>query len=282
MNSGSTYDYFMDSPFSMVPMYERIIRKLIPEPVPPHRHNFQEVIFIKEGKANHTIDGSQIKVAGPAVLLVAEGKIHSFFPDPAVKGWAIRFTNEFLPLEIDELFSQFIELSTIPLNDKKVIDKLETLSKLLYEEYRKPTTDDNSLLRHLLASILHILQSEKRKFNTLNQPEKTADYCMFYRFLNLLDKNFKTEKTVEFYANELNVTTKKLAELSKERFGISTIKIIEQRRLIEAKRLLAYTDQTVQQIAFDLGYEDHSYFAKVFRKNLNITPTEFRENNHIS
>jgi len=213
---------------------------------------------------------------------VAEGKVHSFFPDPSARGWAIRFVNEFLPLEINELFSQFIDLSAIPLNDKKIIKKIETLCNLLYEEFRRPAVDDNSVLRHLLAAILHMLQFEKRKLHTYNQPDKNADYCLFYRFLNLLDKNFKEEKTVEFYAEQLNITAKKLAELCKERFGISTIKIIEQRRLIEAKRMLAYTDQTVQQIAFDLGYEDHSYFAKVFRKSMSITPTEFRERNHIS
>jgi AraC family transcriptional regulator, transcriptional activator of pobA len=272
----------MESPFSMIPLVERLMRKIIPEPVPPHRHNFQEIILLIEGHADHTIDGSNYKVFAPAVLLVAEGKVHSFFPDPNVRGWAIRFTNEFLPLEINELFSQFIELSTIPLQNEKTINKLETISKLLYEEYRRPAADDNSISRNLLSALLNLLKFEKRKLHIPNQPEKTADYCMFYQFLNLLDKNFKKEQTVEFYAKKLNITTKKLGELCKERFGISTIKIIEQRRLIEAKRLLAYTSQTVQEIAFDLGYEDHSYFTKVFRKNLKLSPTEFRERNHTA
>ena len=282
MVSKSSNDYLMDLPFTMLPLVERLTRKLIPVPPPPHRHKFQEIIILTKGNADHTIDGSNYKIIAPAVVLVAEGKMHSFFPNPNVRGWAIRFTNDFLPLEIDELFSQFIELSTIPLQNEKTINKLETISKLLYEEYRRPVADDNSILRNLLSALLHLLKFEKRKLYIPNHPEKTADYCMFYQFLNLLDKNFKNEQKVEFYSKKLNITTKKLGELCKERFGMSTIKIIEQRRLIEAKRLLAYTTQTVQEIAFDLGYEDHSYFAKVFRKNLKLSPTKFRERNHTA
>ncbi len=269
-------------PLRVVPIAPRLTARMFGQPIAPHRHEFQEVIVLTEGEAQHSIDGSHLTVNAPAVILVAEGKMHLFTPSPTAVGWAVRFTNEFLPLEITELFSQFLELSTIPIRDEHTQKRLQTLVEMMREEERHPTCGDLATARHLLGAFLHLLQAEKRRLMTNEVPEKSADYSTFYRFLNLLDEQFRKEKSVTYYADKLGVTARKLGEIAKEIFGSTTGSIIEQRSVIEAKRLLAYSEQTVQEIAYTLGFEDHSYFTKVFRKNTGFTPSEFREKHKLA
>jgi AraC-like DNA-binding protein len=96
-------------------------------------------------------------------------------------------------------------------------------------------------------------------------------------FQKLIDKHFNQNKSVSFYAGELNITPNYLNMLCKKQFGRSAGEMITSRLILEAKRLLYHTDSDISQIAFDLGYEDPSYFTRTFKKVEKRTPTEFRD-----
>jgi len=89
----------VNTPFHIFPLTEKGLAPFLKNPPPPHRHDHQEIIFITAGKAKHLIDGEGLTIHAPALLLVAEDKVHSFLPELQTKGWVIRFANEFLPLE---------------------------------------------------------------------------------------------------------------------------------------------------------------------------------------
>lgn len=99
------------------------------------------------------------------------------------------------------------------------------------------------------------------------------------KFSQLVDRNFTTKHKVVDYAEMLNVTTKTLNKRIKDDCGISPSCVIVNRIMLQAKRLLAYTDLSVKEIAYSLGYEDISYFNRYFKIQANITPLEFRKNN---
>jgi len=71
-----------------------------------------------------------------------------------------------------------------------------------------------------------------------------------------------------------------LNEVSKEITGFIASYWIQNEVLLEAQRLLFYTNMDVKEIAFSLGYEDHTYFSRFFKKNLGCTAGQFRQNNH--
>ena len=96
-------------------------------------------------------------------------------------------------------------------------------------------------------------------------------------FLNLVNKNFNQNKRVSFYANGLNITPNYLNMLCKKQFGRSAGEMITSRIMLEAKRMLYHTTSDISQIAFDLGYEDPSYFTRTFKRIEKKTPTIFRE-----
>ena len=95
-------------------------------------------------------------------------------------------------------------------------------------------------------------------------------------FLKLVDKNFNRNRGVGYYAGELNITPNYLNMLSQKNFGKSAGEMITSRIMLEAKRLLYHTKSDISQIAFELGYEDPSYFTRAFKKIESKTPTQFR------
>lgn len=238
----------------------------------PHRHDHQEAVVLTAGRSVHEIDGQELRIDAPSVLLIAQGKIHRIRLNQGAEGWVIRFGNEAVPADTASLFSQFMDASTIPLEDERLRRSVLGLVDLL-----AGTThcSSSNVRRHLLAAFLALLVEESRRV-AAGRSVGSEDYVLFHRFLKRLDQSFSTRKDVDFYASDLGLTPKRLSALCQAMFGKTTSKIIEERSVIEAKRLLAYTSEDVRQIALALGFSDHAYFSRLFRKASGLSPSEYR------
>ena len=76
----------------------------------------------------------------------------------------------------------------------------------------------------------------------------------------------------------MNISPKHLNRITQTVMQKTASEIITERVILEAKRMLIYLDESLVEIAFRLGYEEYSYFARVFRKNAGITPSQFVKN----
>lgn len=229
-------------------------------------------MVLLEGWSVHEIDGQDVSIASPCVLLIAQGKIHRIRLDEEARGWVIRFGNEFLPAASASLFSQFMDSSSVSLEREELRRSVTGIVELLAGSADCSNSD---VRRHLLAAFLALLLDESRRVAEVHSVG-SDDYVLFHRFLRKLDQNFVRRKDVDFYASDLGVTPKKLGALCKSMFGKTTSKIIEERAVIEAKRLLVYGTEDVRQIALAVGFPDHSYFSRLFRKATGATPSDYR------
>jgi AraC-like DNA-binding protein len=93
----------------------------------------------------------------------------------------------------------------------------------------------------------------------------------------LVNDEFRARHSVSYYADSLCITPGHLNDLCKSNLGISAKKYIQNRIIIEAKRLLLYSDMPVSEIASSLNFEDSAYFVRKFRQAAGITPLKFRE-----
>lgn len=100
------------------------------------------------------------------------------------------------------------------------------------------------------------------------------------QFKKLLARHVQTQKSPSAYAAMLNVSETYLNEALKKTTGLSVSYWILNEVMLEAKRLLYYSDQNVKQIAHNLGYEDHAYFSRLFKKAEGVTPLTFRDCYH--
>ena len=98
---------------------------------------------------------------------------------------------------------------------------------------------------------------------------------LFQEFVALLDKNYTKQKDVSFYATQLKCTAKKLSQTLTEITGKSTNEIIIDTILLEAKRKLCYSNLSIKEIAFELGYENQFYFSRIFKAKEKQNPEEF-------
>jgi AraC-like DNA-binding protein len=100
--------------------------------------------------------------------------------------------------------------------------------------------------------------------------------CIWNRFNDLIEKKFKAEHKVSYYVSELGVSSRKLGEIVKLYTGKNVAEVIDERLIQEAKRFILFSDLSIKEIAFDLGYSEHSYFSKVFKRLTRMTPSEFK------
>ncbi|MEJ7682130.1 MAG: helix-turn-helix domain-containing protein [Segetibacter sp.] len=110
-----------------------------------------------------------------------------------------------------------------------------------------------------------------------NGKQQNYNSLLLRNFQKLIDRHYKEKKLTKDYAAMLYVTPNHLNALSKDVMGRSAGELIRDRLLLEAKRLLVNAEMTVSEIAFELDFEDNSYFSKFFKKYVGLTPEIFRK-----
>ena len=136
---------------------------------------------------------------------------------------------------------------------------------------------DMTTIRHLSSALISMIESERKHNIQIESTAKATQIATFTNFLRILEENFRRDKGVTFYAEKMNMSERNLNIICKNNFQKSVSEIIETRKLIEAKNLLIHTEKTISEIGYELGYNEKSYFTRVFRNKLSVTPTVFRE-----
>jgi AraC family transcriptional activator of pobA len=92
----------------------------------------------------------------------------------------------------------------------------------------------------------------------------------------LVESNFKTKHQVADYAEMLNKSPKTLSNLFKKYNEKSPLQVIQNRTILEARRLLHYSDKSIKEIAYEIGYEDIQSFSRFFKKMEGVSPSDFK------
>lgn len=140
---------------------------------------------------------------------------------------------------------------------------------------------DTSILKSYLQLILALSSKEKQLQIDLSTTEATP-FANLTDFQNLLERHYLETKEVAFYADKLGLAVNSFSKKIKKHFGKSPSKLIQERVVLEAKKLLHLTHKPVKEIAADLRFEDEFYFSRYFKKEVGISPKQFRERVGIS
>jgi AraC family transcriptional regulator, transcriptional activator of pobA len=266
----------MDGIFNIIKITSALSAVYANAPAEPHRHNYEEIIIVASGEPVHFIDFNKASIAAPGVIYIAQGKIHQFLPDKYTTGWAIRYKNEFIPESKFHFYSNFEDNTNYTLQTAGCLQKLDTLCAMMLEE-NAASPPDLTLIKHLLAALLAKLETEGRqRFKKASKAVGTQPES-FNNFLKILEQNYQRPEGVQFYADKLNMSVRNLNLVCRSVFNKSVSEIIETRKLIEARRLLMSSALSVSEIGYSLGYNEKTYFSRVFHKKTGLTPTAFRE-----
>lgn len=245
----------------------------------PHQHDFEELIIGVQGQLEHFIDFRTTTIAAPFVSFVTKGKVHRVKPglkDGRCDMWVLRFRSEFIPETTFQLYAFFHANADIALPDEFCFKRLLTVCELIDGEMERPEPD-LAVVRQLLGALFTLIRSEHRRQHPEEEAASATQNETFRSFLRILEENYRQPHDVEFYASQLFMSARNLNLITQHILQQSVSRIIETRKLIEAKNLLISTDKPVSEIGFELGYNEKAYFTRVFKKNTGQTPTEFRE-----
>lgn len=154
--------------------------------------------------------------------------------------------------------------------------KLNLLLEVFIEEFGEADDIKEDMLRMLLKRLIIIVtRIAKQQFITEDLTASKLDIVRKYNIL--VERNFKTEHSIKFYADQLNKSPKTLSNLFALYNHKSPLTVIKERITLEAKRLLIYTDKSSKEIAYELGFEDVAYFSNFFKKMTSVAPTVFRK-----
>ncbi|MCS3800021.1 helix-turn-helix domain-containing protein [Niastella sp. OAS944] len=249
----------------------------------PHRANFYHIFWFANGPHTHFVDFNPITIKKNSLLFVNKEQVQSFDQRGNVDGKLILFTDRFFAKSTDDhrflnnsiLFNDFMEPAVINLNKKT--DELTAYFQQIEKEF--VNTDDAGhydLLRNSLHNFL--MQAERqRRQSGFKEIKKGADLDYLTLFKELVGQHFKEYKSVNHYARQINVSEKRLGQATLKTIGKTPKQVIDDRIVLEAKRLLTHTSQSIKQIGYYLGFEEPTNFIKYFRKHEGVTPIEFRE-----
>jgi AraC family transcriptional activator of pobA len=160
--------------------------------------------------------------------------------------------------------------------DERAAQKTKLLFDVFFEEFKTNDNIQNEMLLVLLKRlIIHVTKLAKSEY----VPKKKLPEEKFHvirKFNLLVEAHFKTEHSVSFYAERLFKSPKTISNLFATYNHKTPSQVIQERILIEARRLLSYTEKPVKNITFELGFEDVSYFSNFFKKHTGSSPQEFR------
>jgi AraC-like DNA-binding protein len=134
------------------------------------------------------------------------------------------------------------------------------------------------LLKRLIIIITRLARSEYIPGKKLHDEK----FHVIRRFNLLVEADYRREHSVSYYAERLNKSPKTLANLFAIYNHKTPLQVIQERIIIEAKRLLYYTDQSIKQITFELGFEDAAYFSNFFKRHTSLSPLDFRNNKTVT
>ena len=173
------------------------------------------------------------------------------------------------------LFFGHKHLPVISITDE-INSKFEKLHQEFVEELDAVDTVQGEMLRVLMVRFI-ITLTRLVKTQSPHEEIPSEKTELFRRYNILVEANYKNEHSVGYYANVLQRSPKTLSNYF-SKFESSPLQIIHNRIILEAKRLLIYSEKSSKEIAFELGFEDPSHLSRMFKKHTGIPPSEFKRN----
>jgi AraC-like DNA-binding protein len=249
----------------------------------PHKHNFYLCILFTEGRGVHEIDFNAYNVEPGSVFFLKPGQTHSWKFDSQPNGYLFFHTQDFYELSFsNRLLHQFPFFSsqesapTLTLTASQICELNNKFKELNTEYYQKRLYQ-----RIKITSVINTIYIDLARCYIDSKPKNVTSSLRYIEILRALETqiehSYLLEKSANFYAGKLNISSKHLNRVVKTTVNKTTTELITDRVLLEAKRLIVHSDNTLSAIAGILGYEDYAYFSKIFKEKTKITPLAFKK-----
>jgi AraC family transcriptional regulator, transcriptional activator of pobA len=261
---------------------ERFAGHVVDVPRAPHRHDYHELLWLADGEGEQLVDGHAMTIVPGTVTVVARGQVHQFRHARVRRGALLRITDAALAGRDDGwLIGAAGRVIAVP--DGAGERLAAVLDALRAETVAPPDPRSAALIRHLTATVLLWLE----RWDAAARAERPAvaddaDVALRRRFLERLERDYVAHHDAAHYADALAVPQAALSRALAAATGRGTKELIVERVMTEAMRLLRFTDKSVGEVAYAVGYGDPLYFSRAFKRYAGRAPQAYREEVHGS
>ncbi|MEC4052080.1 helix-turn-helix domain-containing protein [Myroides odoratimimus] len=243
-----------------------------------HRDSHYIFVLQEEGVSTIELDFKQVNIEGTSLGFIIADQVHCYTDLSEAKGSFLIVDKSLLSVTCINILTnpQYAEQQFYPITPNDISYELVELCSRLSQE-----NNADQLIQtgksSIVAGVIECLVSRIKQLNqsTLVQPSYQYQ-VLTTNFKQLVEQQFQNVKQVQQYADQLNISALYLNEVIKKATGTTPIELIHERIIIEAKRMLYYTAMSSKEIAYQLGYEDYSYFSAFFKKRVGMSPSQFR------
>jgi len=252
----------------------------------PHRHNFYTIIWSFTATGKHIIDFKEYPITPNHIFFVSPEQVHQVITNPNATGYLILFTPEFLDknsirndfISNLKLFQSSDETPPLPLTGGMV----STL-KVFADQMLAAFNSKNDMSFEIIGAYLKLFLIECNGHCSLSPGTNTQSIevgkTLVKNFKTIVEQNYMKQHQVKYYAEALYVTPNYLNEVITSALNISAKDYIQNRIILEAKRMIIFTTKSGKEIGFNLGFDDPSHFSKFFKSNAGQSINEFKERN---
>ena len=249
----------------------------------PHSHSFYQLIWFQSDGGKHYVDFRSHDIHKDTLFFIAKNQIHYFEKRQDYQGLLFHFNESFLLQSTKDIdfFINYNLFNNLEIPYFQVQKELRKTLTVFIDQLKNEITNTDafgheSILANTLKSLLVTIEREKRKDVSEDKPSYKRSLDLM-KFRQLLEDKYADNWSVSQYAEELHISSKTLNNLIKSKTGKTTSAMITNRIVLEAKRKLSHSNLFVNEIGYDLGFQDPSYFVKFFKKHVIMTPKEFRD-----
>ncbi|MDO1447161.1 AraC family transcriptional regulator [Rhodocytophaga aerolata] len=246
----------------------------------PHRHDFYCIFLFTQGTGTHIIDFKTYEVTPGSVFFMSPAQMHTFQLSADTDGYVVFFTPELYLLENTRHtlahfpFFHYTASPCMVLNGNIRTAVTEIVIRI-YQEYRGNEPHKQAIISSYLNILLIKLSNQ---YSQVNHPSLSSHLLHQIRQLeSLIEKHYLAHKPAGEYAELMNISQKQLNTICQTALSKPLSTILQERIILEAKRLLVHTHLTIAQISAQLNFTDNSYFTRFFKKNAGLTPEQFRQ-----
>lgn len=241
-----------------------------------HRNDNYLFIVSERGYASMNVDFNLIKFVERDVYFIAPGQVQDDVRANECDYWYIEVASALIPKEYLTVFENTSPFQVTRTMNAEEFEQCQAILHLLARQYagNPDSVYYKQVLLELLYTFLSVIARKYTQINLLcnaSRPQQIAR-----DFKRLLVENMRSEKSPSLYADMLNISEAYLNEVVKKITGFTAGYWIRYHVILEAKRLLFHTDMHVKEIAYSLGYENYTYFSRLFKQTAGITPLAFR------
>ena len=240
----------------------------------PHKHDdYYELIFLSRGEGFHWIETEEYGITAPEFYYLKPGQLHHWQFTAVPKGFIIMFKASYfdqvrecnvmnLCMQLENRFRIDVPLEYSP----------DAFFQLMFHEFHTPTEFSATIIHGVLVSLIaKMLQLAQQQSD-----EKVIPITLFDKFLNLVVHECAQNHLLQDYASLLNTTTQSINAACKKHSEKAACEHITAHLMLEAKRYILHTDNTMSEITHLLSFSDASYFGRFFKSHEGITPLQFR------